>query len=147
MGAGVLESVSTWEKWKCSAETTHAPTPTHTPSHSPFLYCSFVHFCFSVLPPFAVWFSLINQNTYAGNTMSLCNLSPCPPPHCALHLFFCLFSSLPLCLSFPPKPIFFLDALYDLFALTFLFKKAHVPSFTHLVTSLLVNVQKQHLSP
>lgn len=39
----------------------------------------------------------------------------------------------------------FLDAFYDFSALTFLFKPAHMPSFTQI--SLAVNVQKQHLSP
>lgn len=64
---------------------THASTPTHTPSHSPFLYCSFVHFCLSLsAPPFAVLCSLVNQSTFAGNTMSLGNLSPLL--HGALHI-------------------------------------------------------------
>lgn len=145
VGAGVLESVSAWEKWKCSAETTpHMHPHPHIHLHILPLLTVLCSFLSVSTPPFAIWCSLVNQNTYAGNTMSLCNLSPCPSTLGAL-------PPPPFPLSFSVSPfllsLFFLDALFYLFSLTFLFKPAHMPSFTQLVTSLPVNVQKQHLSP
>lgn len=99
----------------------HTCTHTHTFTFSLSLLF-FVHFCLSLLSPLLYDFlSLIREQMQ----VTLC-------PYAIFHLVLLLI---------------FLDALFYLFALTFLFKPAHMPSFTQLVTSLPVNVQKQHLSP
>lgn len=138
----VFWKVSAHEKNE-SAQQRPLHTCTHTHTHTLTVSPSLLFFC-SLLslstPPSAVWFSLVNQNTFASDTVSSCILSPCPPPpHGARHSFFHLFSLSSLSLSLPPsKAHLFLDALSDLSALPFLFKQAHEPSFTLLVTSLLM---------
>lgn len=79
VGAGVLGSVSAWEICKCSP---HLHMHPHVFPF--FLVLLFLYFC----PPphhhhintptsHAERFSLVKQNTFAGDTMSLHSISPC----------------------------------------------------------------------
>lgn len=142
VGAGVLESVA--HEKNGSAQQRPLYTCAHTHPFIMFIVLLFIFI--SLYKPqygFLLFIRIHKQAT----------LRPYTVFHLVLLLSvnfipFFLYSSLPLSGSFLPKPIFFsLTSLFDFFALTFLFLPSHLPSCTHLVTSLPVIVQQQHLSP
>lgn len=89
-GFGGCRCVSAWEKCKCSAETT--PHMHLHPHIFPFFIVRLL-FCLSLHPPATpsspgLWDFLSLIRIFAGDTMSLRSISPCPPPHGLLRLLF-----------------------------------------------------------
>lgn len=118
-------SASVWRKMKALSRdhSTHAPTPTHTPSQCHFHYCSFVHLPLCT-PSSTIWLSLNRSLEHICRRHNVCVRSlTFSSSRCSSLALPLTFSVLPSFLSL----FFFLGALFDLFVLTFLFNQAHKP--------------------